>query len=517
MRLESRAFRQQCMRNRSENNGLDGRKVAPIGAVGWRLAALSTLALLLAGCFNDPLSIPPVEPQRVSLPGTGPTLEPGSDLEREHKRLVASFGGEFRAPKVQAQLATISDRLRLVSDRPNEYFKVIILNSPSVNAFALPNGYVYLTRGLLALANDTSEIASVIAHEIAHVTGRHAMARAELESRSALVSRVMTGVLENPGASQFMKDQSRVALASFSRQQEIDADEVGVRSIAKAGYEPYGATRFLTALDRSSRMREEIGALAKDEKNDILSTHPTTPDRIARAVAIARQYGTPGIGEADRGKWLGAVEGITFGEDPTQGLVRGHSFIHPRLKFMLEAPEGFVLENTPQAVLGVTSGAKEAMRLDSHRVETGKPLLALLAENPVEGIKIGEGRELTVNGLPAATGIARGTDWSFRVILIRAGEYVYRLIFAAQNMSPAQDAAFLQAAEKFRKLTDEEAKAIQPQRLRLITAQQGDRAEDVVAIHMASQPQALERFYILNGLGPGDALHPGTSYKIIGG
>lgn len=483
----------------------------------WRGLMACLPALLLAGCFNDPLSIPPVEPNRVQLPGTGPVLEPGSQLEREHKRLVGSFGGEYRSPKIQAQLNAISERLRLVSDRPNETFKVIILNSPSVNAFALPNGYVYLTRGLLALANDTAEIASVIAHEIAHVTGRHAMARAELESRSVLVSRVMTEVLENPGASQFMRDQSRVTLASFSRQQEIDADEVGVRSIAKAGFEAHGATRFLTALDRSSRMREEIGGAGRNEKNDILATHPATPERIANAIAIARQYGAPGIGEADRGKWLQAVDGLTFGEDPTQGLVRGRTFLHPRLKFTLEAPEGFVLENTPQAVLGVTAGAKEALRLDSNRVETTKPLTALLTDTPIEGLKVGEIRDLTINQLAAATGIARGPDWTFRVILLRSGDYVYRLIFAAQSMTAAQDTHFLEASQSFRRLTDEEAKAIQPQRIRLITSQTGERAEDIVALHMAGQPQALERFYVINGLGPGDILQPGTSYKVIGG
>lgn len=481
----------------------------------WLVACIP--ALMLAGCFNDPLSIPPVEPTRLHLPGTGPVLEPGSQLEREHKRLVGSFGGEYRSQKIQAQLNAISERLRLVSDRPNETFKVIILNSSSVNAFALPNGYVYLTRGLLALANDTSEIASVIAHEIAHVTGRHAMARAELESRSVLVSRVMTEVLENPGASQFMRDQSRVTLASFSRQQEIDADEVGVRSIAKAGFEAHGATRFLTALDRSSRMREEIGGAGRNEKNDILATHPATPERIANAIAIARQYGAPGIGEADRGKWLQAVDGLTYGEDPTQGLIRGRRFLHPRLKFTLEAPEGFVLENTPQAILGVTSGAKEALRLDSNRVETTKALTALLTETPIEGLKVGEVRELTINQLAAATGIARGPDWTFRVILLRSGDYVYRLIFAAQSMTTAQDTHFLEAAQSFRRLTDDEAKAIQPQRVRLITAQTGERAEDIVAIHMAGQPQALERFYVINGLGPGDILQPGTSYKVIGG
>ncbi|MCA0400735.1 MAG: M48 family metalloprotease [Proteobacteria bacterium] len=479
-----------------------------------RLGALG-LALLLAGCFGDNATTGKAGPRRVSLPGSAPSLEPGSALEKEHKRLIASFGGEYRHQKSQAILNAIADRLRLVSDRPNEYFRIIILNSSSVNAFALPNGYVYLTRGLLALSNDTSEIASVIAHEIAHVTNRHALARAELESQNVLVSRVVAEVLENPGASQFMRDQSRVTLAGFSRQQEIDADEVGVRAIAKAGFEAHGATRFLAALDRSGRMRESLAKGTPDERNDILATHPTTPERIARAIAVARQYGAPGIGEADRGKWLGAVEGIVYGEDPMQGIVRGRSFIHPRLKFAIDAPDGFSLENSPQAVLGVAPGAKEAMRLDSNRLDAGKALSALLAEQPIEGIKVTEITEMKIGDLPAASGVARGADWSFRAILIRSGDYVYRLIFAAQGLSAAQDARFLEAARSFRRLTEEEVKAHPIHRLRLVSARADDKPDNLVARYMAGQPNAIEHFYVMNGLGPQDSLVPGHQYKVV--
>lgn len=470
----------------------------------------------LAGCFTDPLSVPPVEPRRVQLPGSAPSLEPGSALEREHKRLVATFGGEYRSPKLQAMLNAIGDRLRLVSDRPNEHFRIIILNSPSVNAFALPNGYVYLTRGLLALANDTSEIASVIAHEIAHVTNRHAVARAELESQSVLVSRVVAEVLDNPGASRFMRDQSRISLASFSRQQEIDADEVGVRSVAKAGFEAHGATRFLIALDRSSRMRESIAKANRDEKGDILATHPATPDRIQRALEVARQYGAPGIGEADRTKWLGVLEGITYGEDASQGVIRGRAFLHPRLKFAFDAPDGFTLENSPSAVLGVTAGAKEALRLDSNRVDPGKSLTVLLAENPVEGIKVTEITETRIGEFPAATGLAKGSDWSFRVVLIRAGDYVYRLIFAAQGLTPVLDSRFLDAAKSFRKLDDDEARQITTARIRLVQARADQKPDDLVAAHMAGLPNAIEHFYVINGLGPEDMLQPGASYKVVG-
>jgi Zn-dependent protease with chaperone function len=153
------------------------------------------LAGLLAGCMSETLALPPIEPQRIEFP-----LVPDSPIEREHRKLVAGFGGEYRNLAVQSILNQITERLRLVSDRPNEHFRVTILNSPLVNAFALPNGNVYLTRGLIALANDTAEIASVLAHEIAHVTARHASERSEFESTSVLISRVAAEVLDNPSA-----------------------------------------------------------------------------------------------------------------------------------------------------------------------------------------------------------------------------------------------------------------------------------------------------------------------------
>lgn len=483
----------------------------------WRILAPALLAGALAGCVSDTIPISMDEPQRVELPGTMPMLEPGTALEREHQRLIHSFGGEYRAPRLQALLSEIANRLRLVSDRPNETYRVTILNSPSVNAFALPNGYVYVTRGLLALANDTAEAASVIAHEIAHVTGRHAMERAELESRSVLVSRVHQEVLANPGASRLMRDQSRVALANFSRQQEMDADELGVRAIAKAGYEAHGAVRFLVALDRTSRMRNSVDDPNATEKNDILATHPTTPERLEKAIAVARQFGAPGVGEANRMQWLQAINGIAYGEDVNQGLIRGQSFLHPRLRFTFDAPEGFTLENSPHAVLGVSPGGNEALRLDSSRGEPERSLTALLALNPIEGIAITDLNETTIGNLPGALGLARGPDWTFRVVLIRMGEIVFRFIFAAQNFSAEADQRFLAVARSFRELSEDEVKRLRGQRIGLVMARAGDRPEDLVVSHMANVAQGLERFYVLNGLTPDDMLVPGQHYKIITG
>jgi predicted Zn-dependent protease len=480
-----------------------------------RLASLPLVLPYLAACVSDTVTIPPIAAPRLELPGTTPQFGVSAGLQREHQKLVAGFGGEYRAPALQAVLNEVAERLRLVSDRPNDPARVTILNASSVNAFALPNGNIYLTRGLIALANDTAEIASVIAHEMAHVTQRHASERAEFENRAVLVSRVQSEVLDNANASRMMRDQSRVALASFSRRQEIEADEAGVRAIARAGYEAEGAARFLIALDRSARMREAVSTTG--DKADILATHPTTPERLERVVAVVRQYGSPGVGEANRPAWLEVVNGILYGDDPTHGLIEGQRFVHPRQRFAIEAPAGFVLENTPQAVLGVTQGAAQAMRLDFRRGELEKPLRSLLAENPIEGLPVTDLTDDTIAGFSAARGLARGPDWTFRVILLRAGDVTYRLIYAGQNFTAEMDQQFLRSANSFRQLSEQDVRAVRAQRIALIFARAGDRPEDIVNAHMRAIPQGLERFLILNGLGPDDPLVPGQSYKVVTG
>jgi predicted Zn-dependent protease len=173
------------------------------------------------------------------------------------------------------------------TDRPDQHYEVTILDSPVANAFALPNGRLYVTRGLLALANDTSEVAGVLAHEISHVTLSHAAARTELALRSTLVTRVVEDVLRDPQAGSELKARSQVAFASFSRSQELEADQVGVRTLVRAGFDPYGAVRFLETLNRNATLRST--ALGdKGGAPDMLATHPGTPERIALAREAAR-------------------------------------------------------------------------------------------------------------------------------------------------------------------------------------------------------------------------------------
>jgi predicted Zn-dependent protease len=436
--------------------------------------------------------------------------------DREHARLVQAFGGEYRAPAVQALLAETVARLVPVTERPDETYRVTILDSPVVNAFALPSGRLYVTRGLLALANDTAEIAGVLAHEIAHVTLRHAAARTEREQRSALIGRVMAELANNPSAGAAVVSEARYDIARFSRTQEIEADQIGVRTLTQAGYDPYGAVRFLESLGRASDLRPgAAGSGGRNAGTDMLATHPSTPERIQAAIQAARRAAAPGIGAADRGRYVEAIEGLTYGDNPTDGLVRGRRFVHARLGVTFEAPEGIALENTAQAVVGASADGNRRLLFDAVQPEPGQSLEALLTSTWSDPVETGSLQATTVNGLPAAVATSRGRDWSFRLAAIRVGATTYRLIIAFRSLNAEAERAFEGALGSVRALSPEEASAVRPLRLRVVTAAEGETAE-ALAARLPYAERNLERFLVLNGLSRGGPLNAGARYKIVG-
>lgn len=481
------------------------------------LAAILAVCAAGFGCAALP-SDPAEKPPAVAAP-LPPAIPKTTGVEtaaaREHRRLAAAFGGEYRSPALERLLNDVLIKLAPASDVPGEPYKVTILNTPVVNAFALPSGDLFVTRGLLALANDTSEVAAVMAHEIGHVTARHAAQRSEMERTSALVGRVVSDVLEKPEQSRKVAARYQLSLASFSRQQELEADQIGIRVISRAGYDPYGAVRFLELLGRSTSLRSSmLGQKTKSDQPDINATHPSTPERVAKALAVARQIGAPGIGDAGREPCLRAINGLSFGDDPSEGFIRGRSFIHPRLGFAFVAPDGFVLENSAQAVLGIAAGGSEALRLDSVRVQLTTTLQAYLTSGWIEGIKPSSVQILTINGLPAATAVARGSEWNFRLAAIRFGTDVYRIIFATRRLTDAQDDNFRTSISTFHRVTAEEIASAKPTHIAIVTAGLGDTAESLAG-KMALQDRPVDYFLLLNGLERASDVRQGERYKIV--
>jgi predicted Zn-dependent protease len=398
------------------------------------------------------------------------------------------------------------------SDRPDQAYRITILNSPAINAFALPGGYLYVTRGLLALANDSAEVAAVLAHEMGHITANHAIARQNKAREALVVSKAVSEVLNDDESGQLALASSQRTLASFSRQQELEADAIGVRTIGKAGYDPFAASRFLMAMARFSDFRS--AATLKDKQPDFLASHPSTPERVDFAEKAARQFGAPGIGDKDRDRYLDGIDGMVFGDDPGQGFVRDRTFIHPGLAIGFTVPEGFVIDNTSDAVLA-TGIDGTALRFDAVGLATGTDLVEYLKSGWINGLDESSIQSFSVNGLQAASAEAQAKGWFFQIAVIKAaGAATYRFIYA--NEAPT--AGFKQAARdttaSFRTFTAQELAQLKALHIRIVTAQAGD-TEAIVARRMRGVDRPRELFRALNDLDPGEAIPPGTKVKIV--
>jgi predicted Zn-dependent protease len=471
------------------------------------------LALLLGACSSANLSRFIVDTATPAQRPLRQTVELPPAQQREHLRILAAYGGSYDDDRLHLMLTTTVDKLVLASERPDLKYQVTILNSPAVNAFALPSGQLYVTRGLIALANDHSELASVLAHEMAHVLARHAAIREDQARQAALVNRVATDLLSDPQLGALALAKSKIALASFSRAQEFEADGIGVGISARAGFDPYGAQRFLSSMGQNSHLRAQRAHI-DPRAPDFLSSHPATPERVSNAQANARQFAAPNASARDKNEYLAQLEGLVYGEDPSEGFVRGRRFLHPKLGFTFTAPEGFTLENTAQAVFGVKDGGEQALRLDVVRVPAEQGLSEYLVSGWIENIDSNSVAEFNVSGFPAATATATGDHWTFRLYVLRFGSEVYRVIFAAKNRTEAVDRTFRDSLNTFRRMTVSEMQQAKPLRLKVVTVRPGETVERL-ARRMALGDRSLEHFRVLNGLAADAKLSPGDRVKIV--
>ncbi len=429
----------------------------------------------------------------------------------QHPRILATYGGQYNDPKLERMVAKIVGNLSTVSDNPNQAYRITILNSPNINAFALPGGWVYVTRGLLGLANDSAEVAAVIAHEMAHVTSNHGVQRQQKEAEAAIAGRVVSEVLHDDMAGREALLRGKLRLAQFSRNQELQADAVGIRSIGEAGYDPFAAARFLQSMEAYQSFRSVSGAT--DASLDFLASHPATPQRVELAMRHARQIGAPGVGTTDRDAFLNGIDGLLYGETPDEGYVRGRTFIHPKLGVAFTVPDNFTIDNSADAVMATGPG-EVAVRFDGAQLAPGASLTDYIKSGWVSGLDESTVRATTLNGLPAATARASADRWQFDIVVISAGGKVYRFLTAAPKGSAALLPTSQAVTSSFKLLTPAEKEAVKPLRIRVVTVKPGETI-GTLAGKMQGTDRKLDLFRLLNAIPPGGTVSVGDRVKII--
>ncbi len=430
---------------------------------------------------------------------------------QSHPKVFKANGGAYQNEQLENLLTLVTGRLVAETSNPNRAFDITVLNTPSVNAFALPGGYLYVTRGLLALANDASEIAAVLAHEMAHISSNHGVQRSRQAQAISIADRVADQVVTNPVVAQVVKATGEDKLSAFSQKQELQADAIGIKMLGGAGYDAFAASRFLRSMDRYSAWRT-----ASNNANDVdmSSSHPSTPRRIELAKRHARIIGAPGTGDRGRKRYLEGVDGIMFGDTRKNGFVRESRFSHPKLRITFQVPEAFELSNREEAV--IASGPNQmALRFDavSQKGFERKPV-KYLKSGWLNGLDVATVRRIKSNGLSGARGFASTGDWHFVVSVFDTGNRFYRFITAAPRDTAQLDTIADQISNSFRKMSAKEVTDIKTLHVRVVTVKDTDTLAKL-ASRMQGVSRKLELFRALNGLESGQRPKEGSQVKIV--
>ncbi len=489
----------------------------PVRALGvWRgSVAVWTIPamILVAGC-----AVNPATGERSFTAFMSPEQEKQVG-ESEFPKLVNEFGGAYDDQAIQDYVNNIGQLLARTSEMPDLGFTFTVIDSPVVNAFALPGGYVSITRGLLALAESEAEVASVVAHEIGHVTARHT---AQRYSRAVLanIGAVALGVATGSGdIAKMASAGGALYLQSYSRDQEFQADQLGVRYLSRGSYQPVAMSSFLAKLLAHSQLEAELaGKPGAADQFNIMQTHPRTIDRVNRAIAAA---GTANVPDpvVERDSYLDQIDGLLYGDNPEQGLIRGQVFAHPVLRFQFVAPPDYRLYNSARQVSARRPDGA-LMVFDRAPPETRGDITDYMVNEWAADVEMRNVERITVNGMAAVTGESdlqtKAGEARLRLVVYRYdADTVYRMAF----LTPAAKAAEVQedlrrTTYSFRKLSTQEASQFKPLRLRVVRVGSGVTVADLAA-RMAFDDFKEARFRTLNGLDETEELKTGQRVKLV--
>ena len=476
----------------------------------WRhLAAVGLSLFGLAGCAVNSST---GSMQFVPLMSEAEEARIGAET---HPKIVQAYGGVYNSDELGGYVAGIVARIAASTGKHVQY-RTTVLDSDVVNAFALPGGYVYVTRGLLALVNDEAELAGVLGHEIGHVTARHSAQRQTAAVGTSLLGAVVGAVVGNDVVNQVLGLGQKGFLASYSRDQEYEADKLGVEALARSGYDPYAQADFLKSMDSEMKLQARLAGSQYNGGTNWFASHPPTPDRVRAAREEARSTGiAPGSRERNRTTYLRHIDGMIYGDSPSQGIVEGNRFVHPDLRFSFSVPDGFKISNSPQAVM-VTGPEKTIAKFDGAKKSAGQPVEAYLANSWARNVRIGNLRRFKINGMNAASAVTRVNNYNARLVVIEySSTRVYRFLLGTlPQVGGRYDRALGQIYGSFHRISKAEASRVKPLRVRVVRVGSGQTVASL-AKRMAFSSYREQRFRVLNGLDANEGLHAGERVKVI--
>jgi predicted Zn-dependent protease len=491
--------------------------------------AIGLGALMLVACQ-------PADSRRAGLAPETTAARSASEQregDQAHPNILAKFGGAYDNRRVAAYVNEIGQRIARVSSQPNARWTFTVVDSPTINAFAIPGGYVYVTRGLVALAGDEAQLAGVIGHEIGHVAAGHSSLRRERGTVAGLgllagaIGLAVLGVDQQlaSGLMDIGQTAAGGVLAQYSRGDELDADNLGIRYLARAGYDPYAQADFLDRMRASAELQARVaGGRYDPNRVDFLASHPANGPRTRQAIQVAEAAGAVGTVGANRNRdrFLSTIDGMVYGDSAEQGFVDGRTFSHPKLRFTYTAPARFTITNSAQAVVA-KGPSNSRFILDGDRDRGGRLtdyIAGVWARGIAQNHRVGQLSALRadrINGIEAASAVLavqlNNRTYDALLVAYRFDRQLYRITGLAPRGSgllPAME----DAARTFRRLSGSEASRLREKRIQVVTARRGDTA-DRLARQMNVDGYAVERFQVLNGLRPGEPLRAGERVKLV--
>ncbi|MEL7217302.1 MAG: M48 family metalloprotease, partial [Pseudomonadota bacterium] len=463
------------------------------------LGGAAPLALVLTGCAGGPIP-------SASTPITQNEAQQGAEY---HPQFLAEFGGAMTGSQA-SYVEQVGKNIAVHSGLGNarESFTVTLLNSSVNNAFAIPGGYIYSTRQLVGLMNNEAELAGVLGHEVGHVAARHSQRRQQAAQRNSIL-----GVLGAIGSSILLGDSqigntvsrgllqgSQLLTLRFSRKQELEADDLGITYLTRAGYDPRAMSTVLASLAAQNSLDAQLQGRNNATVPEWASTHPDPAGRVQTALAKTQGLAS---GMTNRDTFLTRIDGMLYGDDPEQGVIEGSDFIHPVLRLSFKAPQGFYMVNGTRAVsVNGQSGraqltlAPYAGDLDSY---VRQQFTALGGENST--LAPSSIQRTTVNGISAAYGSARVNNNGNQVdVIVFAYEFANDRAYHFTAITPAGGGnTFSSMFRSMRRISTTEANAVVPRRIDVVTVRRGDTVSGL-ARRMAYTDSQVARFRVLNGL-----------------
>jgi len=472
------------------------------------ISALIFFAIFYSGCAVNPVT----GKRELMLMSEEQEIAMG---KKSDPAVIAQYG-LYQDEALQKFINDKGQLMAKISHRPNLQFEFKIVDSPVVNAFALPGGYIYFTRGIMAHFNNEAEFAGVLGHEIGHVTARHS-ARQYSKQQVAQVLMV-GGMLVSPEFAQFGNEAQQglgLLFLKYGRDNESESDRLGVEYSTKIGYDAQEMAGFFQTL---SRLSEESGA---GEIPSFLSTHPHPTNRFNNVKQLAAEWQAKSPGgsyKIERDTYLKMIDGLVYGEDPRQGFVDDHVFYHPELKFQFPFPDGWKLHNSPTQVQVVPENGKALLVFTL----SSKSDLDAAGQELVDRFKltVKETKKTRVNGFPTLTLLAEqvSTNQSITLLsyLIQKDDNIYVFLGLSNSGDFSSYKSTLSLPMTgFKRLTDPKRLNVKPKRIRVRKVPRSMTLSQAFEYFKIPEAEHTE-LAIINGLELNDQIKKGASLKILG-